>query len=141
MSGPSHPNGRGGTFHPPWVDHGIEYGPTTESGYERAAERFDFSLEGKGFWDFEQEDRMVGMRNADPKPAKTVAARYDTSRLQGFVDAHSGQIPKGELAVYVLLLKGASIRNVARTLQVRRETVRSYLKRLERRVGRFAAAR
>jgi hypothetical protein len=122
----------GAHYYPPWCDDGRMYGPRSVSGYERAVGEWEQSRAAGGLWDDEEDTRMrhpvrQAVEDADSQ-------RADAEHMADYVALHSSRIPTRELEVYYRHYRdGSSTRQIARDMGVRRESVRTWLRRLRHR--------
>lgn len=111
------------TYAAPWRERnldgtlGAEYGPLSPTTFARQLNEF----------------RQWAFRKDTAQRAKAPADEGVMVAVSVYVDAND--VPRREREVFELLAKGHSRRFVARALGVRRETVKSFWKRLRARAG------
>lgn len=132
-----------GNYRAPWTDHGAQYEPISVRSHrmvsQDTAER-DWSESihavptgehpGGGLWDH-AEERPLSTR----WPHKPVG-RYDTERMQRYVELEGTKLTVHEWEVYKYFWEGRlSYGQTARKLECTKDAVRSSVKRLRRKAA------
>jgi len=122
---------------PPWP--GVE-GPSCYSGYEKAIERWKFSIYGGGLWDFACDPHAAPMGTAprvEAVQSTPPMVRFDLDLLRRY--AEEASLPHNQHDAYLkVVVEGLSIKRAARELGVDRNNLRQDLRRLERKARRWA---
>ena len=128
-------------YMPPWRERTLDgelgpcFGPRTAAAYDRAREEYAQSTAGGGLWDSTAE--LQSNQRAATRAGVAKCQRIDAEQVQHWVNRHSHEISMRHLEAYFAFYRdGMSIGQTARCMGIARETARSYLKDLRRRMRR-----